>query len=132
MLSSREPAPLVRAALSLLDAVEDADLPSLRAGVAYGRAVPRAGDLYGHAVNVASRVTGIARPGSVLCTPEVHDAAPDEFAWSYAGRHRLKGLGESVPLYRARALEPSHPALSGEGSEARRPKAGRRRKRAAS
>jgi adenylate cyclase len=75
MLSCPEPAPLVRAALSLLDAVEEADLPVVRAGVAYGQALPRAGDLFGNAVNLASRVTGVARPGSVLCTAEVRDAA---------------------------------------------------------
>jgi len=105
MLASREPEPLVDAALSLLEAAQAADLPSLRAGIAWGPALPRAGDLYGHAVNLASRVTGIARPSSVLCTKEVRDLAPDEFDWSYAGRHRLKGIGSSVPLYRARRLE---------------------------
>ena len=131
MLSAREPAPLVRAALSLLDAVQAADLPSVRAGVAFGPALPRAGDLYGHAVNVASRVTGIGRPGSVLCTSEVRDGAPDEFDWSYAGRHRLKGLGESIPLYRARPLEESQTASS-DGAAATRPKANRRRRRASS
>jgi len=102
MLTSREPAPLVSAALSLLDAVQERDLPTLRAGIACGRALPRAGDLYGHAVNLASRVTGAARPGSVLCTKEVHDAATEGFEWSFAGRHRLKGIGDAVPLYRAR------------------------------
>jgi adenylate cyclase len=132
MLSCREPAPLVRAALSLLDAIEAADLPSARAGVAFGPALPRAGDLYGHAVNLASRVTGIARPGSVLCTSEVRDAAPQEFDWSYAGRHRLKGLGESIPLYRARPLEISPAATPSDGYAARRPGADRRRRRASS
>lgn len=102
MLASREPEPLVEAALSLLEATQAADLPSLRAGIAWGPALPRAGDLYGHAVNLASRVTGISRPSSVLCTKEVRDAAPDGFDWSFAGRHRLKGIGSSVPLYRAR------------------------------
>src|SRR5579862_5670461 len=108
MLSAREPGPLVDAALSLLELVEAADLPSLRAGVACGKAVQRAGDLYGHVVNLASRVTGVARPGSVLCTKEVRDAAPDDFDWSYAGKHRLKGVGNAVPLYRARRLPGEH------------------------
>jgi adenylate cyclase len=104
MLSSREPGPLVTAALSFLQKAQEADLPSLRAGVACGKAVQRAGDLYGHAVNLASRVTAIARPDSVLCTREVRDALVDEFDFSYAGKHRLKGVGNSVPLYRARAV----------------------------
>jgi adenylate cyclase len=92
-------------ALSLLEAVEAADLPSLRAGVAWGSAEQRAGDFYGHAVNLASRVTGVARPGSVLCTEEVRDAAPAEFDWSFARRHRLKGMSETFALYRARRRE---------------------------
>lgn len=101
LLGSRDPRPLVAAALALLDEVQAADLPTVRAGIAWGVAIPRSGDLYGHAVNLASRVTGIARPGSVLCTEEVREAAPD-FDWSFAGRHRLKGIGDAVPLYRAR------------------------------
>ena len=36
-------------------------------GVAYGRAVARGGDCYGPPVNLASRITAVARPGSVLC-----------------------------------------------------------------
>ena len=88
--------------MSLVEAVQEAELPALRAGIAFGTAVVRAGDYYGHSVNLASRVTGIARPGSVLCTEEVHDAAADEFEWSFAGRHRLKGISEPVALYRAR------------------------------
>jgi adenylate cyclase len=46
----------------------------------------------------------VARPGSVLCTEPVHDEAVDEFDWSFAGRHRLKGIPRPVPLYRARPL----------------------------
>jgi adenylate cyclase len=124
MLSCRDPAPLVDAALSLLEAVDDADLPNVRAGVAYGRALQRAGDLYGHAVNLASRVTAIARPDSVLCTKEVRDALEDDFDWSFAGKHRLKGIGNSVPLYRARRPEASDGAS--------RQKSDRQRKRASS
>lgn len=102
MFVSREPAPLVDVALKLIDAFEDAELPSLRAGIALGPAVMHAGDYYGNSVNLASRVTGIARPGSVLCTREVRDAAEGQFDWSAAGRHRLKGVSGHTPLYRAR------------------------------
>ncbi len=104
MFVSSEPGPLVSTALSLLEAVEEAELPSLRAGVAYGAALQRAGDFYGHAVNLASRVTGVARPGAVLCTQEVRDAAPEEFDWSFARKHKLKGMSDAVPLYRARPI----------------------------
>jgi adenylate cyclase len=102
MFVSPEPAPMVSVALALLEAFQAAELPSLRAGVACGTALQRAGDYYGHAVNLASRVTATARPDSVLATQEVRDAAADEFDWSYARRHRLKGMKEPVSLYRAR------------------------------
>jgi len=38
----------------------------------------------------------------VLCTREVRDAASDQFSWSQAGRHKLKGVAGPTPLYRAR------------------------------
>jgi adenylate cyclase len=107
MFVSPESGPVVLVALSLLEAFQEADLPSLRAGIARGTALQRTGDFYGHAVNLASRVTGAARPGSVLCTEEVRDAAPDEFDWSFARKHRLKGMKGLVSLYRARRIEAS-------------------------
>jgi adenylate cyclase len=104
MFVSPDPAPLVGVALELIEAFEREDLPSLRAGIASGPALVRAGDYYGNSVNLASRVTGVARPGSVLCTQEVLDAAPDAYDWSPAGRFRLKGLSGQTRLYRARSL----------------------------
>jgi len=127
MLVSPQPEPLIHVALDLVAAVDDADLPSLRVGIASGPALFRSGDFYGHSVNLASRVTGIARPGSVLCTQEVHDAALEAFEWSFAGRHRLKGVLEPVPLHRARP----HGAGEHEPDEtATRPRSDRRRRRA--
>ena len=102
MFVSPEPGPLVEVALNLVDAFEAEGLPSLRAGIAFGPALLRAGDYYGNSVNLASRVTGVARPGSVLCTREIRDAASDAFSWSSAGRHKLKGVTGPTPLYRAR------------------------------
>ena len=131
MFVSSEAGPLVSTALSLLEAVEKADLPSLRAGVACGPALQRAGDFYGHAVNLASRVTGAARPGAVLCTEDVRDAAPEDFDWSFARKHKLKGMSSAVPLYRARRLERDG-AESDSKPAKKKPTAGRRRTRAAS
>ncbi|HZU39825.1 MAG TPA: adenylate cyclase regulatory domain-containing protein [Solirubrobacteraceae bacterium] len=102
MFVSPEPGPLVAVALALVEAAQAAELPSLRAGLALGPALVRAGDYYGHSVNLASRVTGVARPDSVLCTQEIRDAAAEDFDWSFAGKHRLKGVREPVALHRAR------------------------------
>jgi adenylate cyclase len=127
MFVSPKAGPLVEVALALVEAFEQEELPSLRAGVACGPALIRAGDYYGNSVNLASRVTGIARPGSVLCTQEVHDAAPDDFEWSSAGRHKLKGVSGPTPLYRARLAVAGEPASP---DEATRSREGRSRKRA--
>jgi adenylate cyclase len=130
MLVSSEPGELVAAALTLVERAADDELPALRAGIAFGPATLRSGDYYGPSVNLASRVTGVARPGSVLCTQEVHDAAPDDFDWSFAGRHRLKGISDPVPLHRARragAHEDGH-----HESGLRKRRADRRRKSASS
>jgi adenylate cyclase len=73
--------------------------------VARGEAIGRGGDWYGRPVNVASRVTGVARPGSVLVTDAVHSEVEDQFRWTFVGKKRLKGVKEPLPLYRARELD---------------------------
>jgi adenylate cyclase len=106
MLASTEPAPLLDAGLSLLDAAdaEGEDFPQLRVGSALGPALSRAGDWFGRPVNLASRITQIARPGSLLAEREVRESVPDAYHWSYAGERRLRGVREPVPLFRARRL----------------------------
>jgi adenylate cyclase len=52
----------------------DDEFPEVRAGLAYGDVVSRLGDVFGPTVNVASRLTSVARPGSVLIDRGAHDA----------------------------------------------------------
>lgn len=106
MLTALEPEPLLDAALTLLDAAEAEaeDFPQLRAGTAIGPALSRAGDWFGRPVNLASRITQIARPGSLLAEREVRESAREAYRWSYAGERRLRGIREPVPLFRARRL----------------------------
>ena len=133
MFVSPEPGPLVRVALALVEGAEEHDLPSVRAGIALGPALQRAGDYYGNSVNLASRVTGIARPGSVLCTKEVRDAAGDDgLQWSSAGRFRLKGVSAPTPLFRPRRADPNPDQDPEDGDNtagARKRRADRSRKR---
>jgi adenylate cyclase len=103
MLVSPEVAPAIETCLALIDrADEEEDFPPLRAGVAFGPAVNRWGDWFGSTVNVASRLTARARPGAVLATQEVRDAAEDRFDWSAAGDKRLKGLNKPLETFRPR------------------------------
>jgi adenylate cyclase len=62
-------------ALALLARAEQEEgVPSLRAGLAYGRVLNRFGDVYGPVVNIASRLTSVARPGTVLVDLEMSEA----------------------------------------------------------
>jgi adenylate cyclase len=104
MLVSPDNDALLQSGIELVDAAEreSQSFPSLRAGVARGVALSRAGDWYGQPVNLASRITEIAYPGSVLCASEVHDVAGDGYRWSSAGSRRLKGIEGQVKLFRVR------------------------------
>ena len=57
----------VEVALAMIElAAADDVLPELHAGLAWGPVLSRFGDVYGSTVNLASRLTSIARAGSVL------------------------------------------------------------------
>jgi adenylate cyclase len=104
MLVSTEAEAMTDAALRLVEASEEEgeEFPSLRAGIARGPALIQTGDYYGRSVNLASRITGIAKPGSVLVDREAKQAAPDAFDYSFAGERRLKGFESRFKLYRVR------------------------------
>lgn len=68
--------------------------PSVRAGIAYGDVVSRLGDVYGPTVNVAARLTSVARPGAVLVDRGCFEAltgGPDEEA------EDTRGAGDADP-----------------------------------
>lgn len=106
MLVSEDGAAMFDAALRFIEVAEEAgeELPALRVGVAHGNAIPQGGDWFGHPVNLASRITEAARPGSVLASTEAVEAGGDGFSYSSAGRHRFKGLDSAVGLFRVRRL----------------------------
>lgn len=106
LLVSPEPLALVETAFALLDQVEaqGRDFPQVRIGLAHGPAVSRAGDWFGRPVNLASRITGVARAGSVVTDRAIRTAIGDGagIAWSSVGERRLKGVNAPVRLFRAR------------------------------
>jgi adenylate cyclase len=104
MFVSADPAPMLKASLALIAAAEAEgdEFPLLRAGLACGSVLPQSGDYYGRPVNLASRITGVARPGSVVVDSAVKDAAGPGFAYTYIGERRLKGIDSRVKLFRAR------------------------------
>ncbi len=70
-----------------------------RAGMAYGEVLVRDGDYVGTPVNTAARLTDLARPGSLLVSPDTAEALADD-GWEYSQLppKKLKGLGRSRPV----------------------------------
>jgi len=107
MLVAPTPEPLLEALLTLAERVdaEGEDFPQIHAGAAYGQTLRHAGDWYGPPVNLASRLTAVARPGAVLTDAEIRDSVENAFRFSFAGRKKLKGIRGEVPAYRARRVD---------------------------
>ena len=61
----------VEIGLQLPEAWEAEDRPPLRTGVAFGPVLTRLGDIYSPVVNLASRLTSLARPSTVLVDREL-------------------------------------------------------------
>jgi adenylate cyclase len=62
------------------------DLPLLRVGLAMGQVLSRFGDVYGTVVNLAARLTTLARPGSVLVDRELAAELRDDPAYQLRQR----------------------------------------------
>lgn len=109
MLVAPEPRQLLNALLDLVDAVEaeGEQFPPLRAGVACGDALSRGGDWYGAPVNLASRITDKARPGSIVVTAEFRERVPEaDYRWTrLPGKRKFKGVSEDQVLFRVRRAE---------------------------
>ena len=104
MFVVEDPLAAVEIALGLADASRDAEqLSDVRVGLAWGPVLEREGDAYGPTVNLASRITSIAYPGSVVVSPELRTALEDREELTFrAMRPRyLKHIGR-ITLSRVR------------------------------
>jgi len=96
-----DPRPAASLALDLVE-VFGGDQPELRVGLAHGPVLSRLGDLFGPPVNLASRLVGYARPGTVLADQHLVDALGDledaQLTTRSLRPRDLKGIG-STALY---------------------------------
>lgn len=104
MLSAPDPKTLLDTALALVEAVkaEDEGFPELSVGLDFGEALDRSGDIYGPPVNLASRLSDVARPGAVLVSGDLHERFEDDYDWTSLGRRRFKGIENPIAIYRVR------------------------------
>jgi adenylate cyclase len=84
-----------------LDTVEqheaEEDLPSVRGGVACGPVLVRLGDVFGEPVNLASRLSSEARPGSLLVDKQVAGELADGFVVTQLQRRAVRGYRALTP-----------------------------------
>ena len=94
----------VRLALALAGGA-DALGREVRVGLAYGPVLARLGDVFGPTVNVASRLTGLARPGTVLVDREAAAALRDDPEVEVVAirRRAVRGYAHLAP-FRVRAV----------------------------
>jgi adenylate cyclase len=102
MFITEQPAMAASIALRLAEAsTEDAVLPDARAGLAFGPVLSREGDYFGQVVNLASRLTELAYPGTVLVSADFAAALEGnpQFVFRRLGRRRIRGIGR-IEVYR--------------------------------
>lgn len=103
MFHFSDPGPGVVAALEMIDGIANAGLPPAHVGLHAGPVLFQDGDYYGQTVNLASRIADYARPGEVLVSQDVVEAAGDvPIAFESVGPVELKGVGGAVVLHIAR------------------------------
>jgi len=93
MFYFREPAAAVLAAVEMAEAVGGQGLPPAHVGVHAGPVIFQEGDYFGRTVNLAARIAEYARPGQVLVSQEVVDAAQGgPVTFTELGPVTLKGV----------------------------------------
>jgi adenylate cyclase len=103
MFYFREPAAAVPAALEMVEVVGRQGLPPAHVGIHAGPVIFQEGDYFGRTVNLAARIGEYARPGEVLVSQEVVDAADGgPVTFTEIGPVELKGVSGPLRLYTAR------------------------------
>ena len=107
MFTTVDPVQAARTGLALSAAFAAHEIvPAVRVGLAYGPTLAYGGDIFGPVVNIASRCTGIARPGSVVCDRElaqqlekaIADPSRDiDFTLTRQHAMRVRGYAHLVP-----------------------------------
>ena len=94
-------------AVLLMTELED-PFPQVRGGIAYGDVVSRLGDVFGATVNIAARLTSLARPGTVLVDRGCHAALAELAAYRLKSvpRASVKGYARLQPHVLRRAARP--------------------------
>ena len=93
----------ILAARRCIELSEEGEL-RLHVGLHAGDVSHEAGNVYGGAVNIASRICGLSAPGEILVSATVRELARTSAGVTFAdrGKQTLKGIDDPVRLYEVR------------------------------
>jgi len=96
----------IEAALACGRSGDDAGLP-LHLGLHAGDVIREDNNVYGGAVNIASRISGLSAPGEVLVSDTVRSLARTSAGVRFEnrGEQALKGVGEAVRVWAVRGVD---------------------------
>jgi adenylate cyclase len=101
MLVYGSPGPAVAAGRRIIESMRAPNLPGVHASVHHGPAIPREGDYFGSAVNLAARLLGAAQRDELVATRSVVERC-DDLDWEPAGTHHVRGVEADVEVFRLR------------------------------
>jgi adenylate cyclase len=110
LFSAETPEVGAEIALTVAAAIQDeTEVPDVRVGVAYGPVLPLMGDVFGTTVNLAARLTSLARPGSVVIDSELAARLENDPAYQVTRivRRPVRGLGIVQPYVLRRSTAPA-------------------------
>jgi adenylate cyclase len=113
MLVYPEPCGAVEAGRRIIGAMRAPDQPGIHASVHHGAVVPREGDYFGTAVNLAARILALAARDELLATGPVVARCGD-LEWEPWGSERFRGVSDEVQVFRLR-LNSESPAGTAHG-----------------
>jgi len=90
-----------RAACAVNEPVPQQRRLELRIGVNLGDVIVDGGNIFGDGVNIAVRLEGLARPGTICISHTVYDQVRNKLDLDYRplGSHRVKNIAEPVRAY---------------------------------
>ena len=106
LFTSEEPLSAAVIGLSLSEQMAiDPVVPDVRVGIAHGPVLRSLGDVYGPTVNLASRLTALAEPGTVVtdAATAARLAEHDALLMVAQRRRKVRGFGILQPLLITRA-----------------------------
>lgn len=109
LFTAKNPEAMAQISLDLLATFcRDRNERGLHVGIAHGPVVRHLGDVFGHTVNLASRLTGLAEPDTILASSSLAEALSTRTTYRLEPQrhHNVRGIG-SITAHRLTRATPT-------------------------